>query len=106
MAEFYDGLLKLCGFDSKEIEQERLRIEKAFERLEIGPVDMEPAMKWVTQNHDVELVGVQKLLGAWLKELIDLVLAKDEGKRTLYYGFPTIVGPGLAIKTASDELFC
>jgi len=106
MAEYYDELLKLCGFENEEINRERPRVEEAFRRLEIGPEDMEPAQNWVSQNHDVALVGVQKLLGAWLKELIDLVLAKDEGKKTLYYGFPTIVGPGLAIRTASPDIYC
>ena len=88
MAHYYDELLKLCGFEDEEIEEERPRIEKAFERLGIGPEDMETADQWVRQNHDVTLVGVRKLLGAWLKELIDVVLAKDEGKKVVYFGFP------------------
>ena len=106
MAEYYDELLRLCGFDDAEIEKEKPRIEKVFGRLGIGPEDMEPAQSWVRQNHDVELVGVRKLLGAWLKELLDLVLAKDEGKKVVYYGFPTISGPGLALAAASEEVYC
>jgi len=104
MAEYYDELLKLCGFDDDEIDRERPRIEKAFQKLGIVPEDMEPAQSWVRQNHDVELLGVRKLLAAWLKELIDVVLARDEGKKVLYYGFPTISGPGMAIAAASDDI--
>ena len=106
MADYYDQLLKICGFEDEEIEKERPRIERAFQRLELGPQDMKSAEDWVKQNHDVELMGVRKLLGAWFKELIDLVLAKDEGKRIIYYGFPTIQGPGMAIAAASDEVYC
>ena len=103
MAAYYQELLKICGFEGEEIDRERSRIEKAFERFEIGPDDMPAAENWVMQNHDVQLLGVRRLLGAWLKELIDLVLAKDEGKKVVYYGFPTIQGPGMSIKAAAPE---
>jgi len=106
VASYYDELLRLCGFEDEEINQERPRIEKAFQKLGIGPDDMEPTESWVRQNHDVELVGMRKILGLWLKELIDLVLAKDEGKKLVYYGFPTISGPAMAIAAASEEIYC
>jgi benzoyl-CoA reductase/2-hydroxyglutaryl-CoA dehydratase subunit BcrC/BadD/HgdB len=105
MADYYDELLTLCGFEEKEIEEERPRIEKAFERLGIVPEDMDTADHWVRQNHDVTLKGVRKLLGAWLKELIDMVLAKDEGKKIVYYGFPAILGPGMILGASSKNVF-
>jgi hypothetical protein len=105
MANYYDGLLRLCGFEDEDIEEERPRVEASFERLGIGPEDMETAESWVSQNHDVSLQGVRKLLGAWLKELIDLVLAKDEGKKVVYFGFPSILGPGLMISASSNDVF-
>jgi len=105
MTQYYDDLLTLCGFEAAEIEEERPRIEKAFERLGIGPQDMETSQQWVRQNHDVTLTGVRKLLGAWLKELIDVVLAKDEGKKIVYFGFPAITGPGLMLSASSEDVF-
>ncbi len=66
---------------------------------------MDMADGWVRQNHDVSLVGVRKLLGAWLKELIDLVLAREEGKKIVYYGFPAILGPGLMLSASSKDVF-
>ena len=101
---YYDELFKLCGFEEKEIEEERPRIEKTLARLGIVPDDMPSAQSWVKQNHDLSLVGVRKLLGAWLKELIDLVLAKDEGKKVVYFGFPAILGPGLMLSASSDDV--
>jgi len=106
MAEYYDTLLELCGFEDGEIDSERPRIEKVFQRLELGPADMERAESWTRQNHDVELLGVRKILRLWLKELIDLVLAREEGKKLVYYGFPTIPGPAATIAAASDEVYC
>ena len=105
MGNYYDELFKLCGFDYEEIEEERPRIEASFEKLGIVPGDMEAADSWVRQNHDVSLKGVRKLLGAWLKELIDLVLAREEGKKIVYYGFPAILGPGLMLSASSEDIF-
>jgi hypothetical protein len=105
MAHDYDEILKLCGFEDEEIEEERTRVEKSFERLGVAPEDMEMAENWVRQNHDVTLKGVRKLLGAWLKELIDLVLARDDGKKIVYFGFPAILGPGLMLNASSEDVF-
>jgi len=107
MADYYDELLRLCGFEDKDIQQEEPRIKETFQRLELGPEDMKRAEGWVKQHHDIELLGVRKILRAWLLELFDLVLARDEGKKIVYYGFPSIQGPGMAIKTAAGEgLYC
>ena len=105
MGNYYDRLFKLCGFEYEEIEMERPRIEASFEILGISPEDMETADSWVRQNHDISLEGVRKLLGAWLKELIDLVLAREEGKKIVYYGFPAILGPGLILTASSEDVF-
>jgi len=103
MASYYDGLLKLCGFEDDEVEKERPRIEKAFQKIGLDSEDMKRAEKWVTEQHDMELLGVRKVMRVWLLELFDLVLAKEEGKRCVYYGYPSIQGPGAAIKAASKE---
>ena len=106
MAGYYDSLLKLCGFEEEEISVDRTRIEKAFRKLEIKPEDMPVAESWLKENHDMTLSGVRKLMRIWLKELIDLVLARDEGKKLVYYGFPTISGPAAAIASSSDSTYC
>jgi len=110
VANYYDELLKLCGFEEDEIKKGKPRIDRVFQRLELGPEEMETAEKWVKQNHDIELLGVRKLLRLWLNELLDMVLARDEGKKIVYYGFPSIQGPGATIKTAAElagvDLYC
>ncbi len=105
MGYYYDELFSLCGYEYGEIEGERARIEAAFEKLGIGPDDMEAADGRVRRNHDVSLEGVRKLLGAWLKELIDLVLAGDEGKKIVYFGFPAMLRPGLILSASAADVF-
>jgi len=107
MSHYYDEMLHLCGFEDEEIRRESSRIERAFQKLGLEPEDMEKAQGWVKENHEVELLGVRRILRAWLLELFDLVLAREEGKKVVYYGFPSIEGPGMAIKTAAgDGLYC
>ena len=107
MANYYDELLHICGFEDDEIEKEKPRIDKSFQKLDLGPEDMKRAGDWVSQNHEVELLGIRKVLRAWLLELFDLVLSREEGKKIVYYGFPSIQGPGMAIKTAAgDGVYC
>jgi benzoyl-CoA reductase/2-hydroxyglutaryl-CoA dehydratase subunit BcrC/BadD/HgdB len=102
----YTELLKLCGFEPDEIEKERPRVDRAFEKLEMGPADIEQAEKRVTQYFDTSLVGVRKSLGIWMKQLIDLVLAREEGKKVVYPSYPNIPMVGLALNLASDEVYC
>jgi hypothetical protein len=99
-------LLRLCGFDESEIASEKYRVQKAFRKIGLGVEDIKTAEDHVKRNHSIDLIGVQKLLGAWLKEMIDLILAKEEGKKVAYYGFPTIMGPGMSIALSSEEIYC
>jgi len=103
VTNYYDGLLKLCGFEDDDFAREKPRIEEAFCRLALSSEDILRAESWVQEQHDVELMGLRKILRAWILELFDLVLAKDEGKKVIYYGYPSIQGPGMAIRVASDQ---
>jgi len=79
MTAFYDELLTLCAFDQGEIEDQRPRIESAFTKLGLAPADMERAVARVQKSFDLGLLGVRKALGVCLKELFDVVLARQEG---------------------------
>ena len=102
----YTEFFKLCGFESEEIERERPRIEKAFEKAEIGPEDISRAESRIREFFDIDLVGVRKILGIWMKQLIDLALAREEGKKLVYTSFPTSGMVGLAANLASEEVYC
>ncbi len=102
MALAYDSLLGLCGYSPEDLARERPRLDKVFERIGLDGADIAHAEDWVRTQHDIALKGVRLLLRAWLLELCDAVLARDEGKKVIYYGFPSIQGPGMAIKSAAE----
>jgi hypothetical protein len=100
---YYDELLNLCAFDESEIATQRPRIEKTFNKLDLGPQDMERAVARIRENFDIELMGMRRVLGIWLKELFDVVLAREEGKKIIYFGYPPFQYTGLAIKAAAKS---
>ena len=102
---YYDELLRLCGFEPEEIEEERPRIEKAFEKLELTPEDIDRGEERVKQYFDIELNGVRKMLGLWVKCLIDLALAREERKKIIYSSFPAFTPLTNAMAMVSEDIF-
>src|SRR4030066_213007 len=98
--------LELCGFESREIKEEASRIEKAFGILEIDDKDINRAKAKIKKYLDIELLGMRKVLGLWLKELVDMVLAKQEGKKVVYVSFPPIPHIASAIALAAENIYC
>jgi hypothetical protein len=77
-------LLKLCGFEEREIKAELPRIEKAFGRLGIAAADIERGKQRLNKYYDIELRGVRKALRLCLREVVNAVLAREEKKKVLY----------------------
>ena len=102
----YTELFKLCGFEAEEIERERPRIDKTFEIVGIRVGDIERAEDRIKKYFDIELLGVRKVLGLWLKQLIDLALAREERKSLVYICFPPAARHGLAAMLTSEEVYC
>jgi benzoyl-CoA reductase/2-hydroxyglutaryl-CoA dehydratase subunit BcrC/BadD/HgdB len=99
-------LLKLCGYEAQEIESELPRVEKAFNKLGLTAEDIERGKQRLNKYYDIELKGVRKMFRLILRELVDALLAKEEGKKKLIYGFmatgvPTIFS---ALASASKEV--
>ncbi len=86
----YSELLRLCGYETEEIEKERFRIDRAFQIMEIGPEDFQRAEEKINKYIWVDSIGMRKILGIYIKEMIDLVLAEEENKKTIYTSFPPV----------------
>ena len=99
----YTGLFKLCGFKPDEIENERQRIDKAFNILGIGEEDIKRGEQRLKQYLDIELLGVRKFVGMWMKELINLVLAREEHEKIVYSDFPMELRPLMSMMLSTDE---
>jgi benzoyl-CoA reductase/2-hydroxyglutaryl-CoA dehydratase subunit BcrC/BadD/HgdB len=82
-------LLKLCGFEAHEIESELPRVEKVLNRLGVTAEDVERGKQRLNIYYDMELEGVRKALGLLIKDVVNMVLAREEGKRKILYGFMT-----------------
>ena len=80
-------LLTLCGFDASEIESQLPRIEKAFNRLEITAGDIERGKQRLKKYYDIELQGIRQAIGLSIRDVVDTMLAREEGKKKVLYGF-------------------
>ena len=98
--------LKLCGFEAEDFNIEEPRVERAFSILEIGPEDIDHAKEVLTKYFSVELEGMRKVWGIALKELVDLVLAKEEGKKVIYGSYPPLSVVIAAGALARDDIYC
>lgn len=100
-------LLKLCGFKEKDIKSELSRVEKAFHRLGITAEDIERGKQRLAMYYDTGLEGVRKVLRLIVLELVDSILARDEGKTKVIYGFmsPGICEIGAVAMNKSEEVY-
>ena len=78
-------LLTLCGYESDEMKKELPRVRKAFARLGITDEDIARGKERVVTYYDMDLKGVRKLLGIFVKELVNMTLAKDEGRTKIIH---------------------
>jgi benzoyl-CoA reductase/2-hydroxyglutaryl-CoA dehydratase subunit BcrC/BadD/HgdB len=101
----YDKLLTLCGYEQEELERERPRIEKAFKKLEFTQEDIDRGEERVKYYYDMDLLSVRKMLGLWIKSLIDLIHAKEEGKKVVYTCMPPFFHILGALAALSDDLY-
>jgi len=98
--------LDLCGFEKQELATEGQRVDRAFSILEIGPEDIAHAKEALTKYFRIELVGMRKVFGIMLKELADLILAKEEGKKVIYGSYPPLSVILAAGALAGDDIYC
>ncbi len=98
----YTELFKLCGFEPDEIEKERPRIDRAFKILELGEEDYARGEMRLKRYLDIDLLGVRKFLGIWMRELVNLVLAKEEHDKVVYSEFPMELRPLMSLMLTTD----
>ena len=100
-------LLSLFGYEPLEIEQQAERATEAFRRLGITAEDIVEAKARLVKYYDLRLIGMRKMLGLYMRDLVDLVLARDEGKTQVIYaimaeGFDLVAS---AFGSKTDKLF-
>jgi hypothetical protein len=96
----YRNLLTLCGYSDKEIKEDTPRIEKAFEKAEIGAKEIARGLERLEKFFWTESAGVRKALGIWMKQFVDLALAREEHEKLAFYTYPLEARLGCAINCA------
>jgi benzoyl-CoA reductase/2-hydroxyglutaryl-CoA dehydratase subunit BcrC/BadD/HgdB len=102
---YYDNVLKLCGYETEEIESQRPRLEKAFTKLKFTPEDFKRAEGRIQEYFAVDLMGIRKMLGLYLQSLIDVALAREEGKKLVYTMMPPMVIVQNAMSMVSKDIY-
>jgi benzoyl-CoA reductase/2-hydroxyglutaryl-CoA dehydratase subunit BcrC/BadD/HgdB len=91
------ALLKMCGFEGAEAASELPRIERAFNKLGITAGDIERGKQRLAKYYAIELKGIRKILRLLVLNTINSVLAREEGKSKIVYGFMI---PGFSVFTS------
>lgn len=81
------ALLKLCGFEAQDLESELARVQRAFSRLGITDTDIETGKQRLAKYFDIGLPGVRKAVGLCIRDVVNTVLAREEGKKKILYSF-------------------
>ena len=102
----HSDFLQLCGFEPEEIKREEKRIRKAFDLLGIGLDEIEKARDRVNRFYDMELLAIRKVLRLWINELVDMVLARQDGKKIVYASMPPNYQFVAAMSSASEDIYC
>jgi hypothetical protein len=100
-------LLKKCGFEGDEIESELPRVQKVFDRLGITAEDIERGKQRLSKYYDMKLQGVRKALGLCMREMVNMVLAREDDKRKILYDFmsPGFDALATALVSKSKDIF-
>ena len=99
----YEDYLELFDFKREEIREELPRIEKAFEKLRVGPEDIERGKKKLEEYFDLELRGMRKLLKVFFKEMISLTLSKEEKEKLIYTTLPGFATDFIAVAMVGHD---
>ncbi len=99
---YYKELFKLCNYTDEEIEKEATRIEKALEKAELGPEDIDRAVERLNKHFWMESAGVRKIWGIWMKQFVDLALCREEYDKVVFYTYPLEPRLGTSINLAGN----
>ena len=108
--DVYEDFLRLTGFEEDEMSEYLPEWRKASEKLGLTRDDITFATKKQLPTYfAVELEGIRKFLGCFIREIIDLTKAseyKERGIKIVYGILPAIIHFYYALKlTALDKVF-
>lgn len=107
ISDIYAEFLDLAGFEGIELQEMLPEWIEASKRLGLDEDDVRCATRqWIPTYFDTELKGIRKLIGAFIREAIDLTKAREykaSGVKILYGILPAITSNYMAIKQSGKE---
>ena len=106
----YEEFLELCAFEPEEIPEILPQWIEAAKTFELTEEDIRFSIeKWIPENWDIQYRGIRKMIGAWIRELIELSKAtkyKEAGAKIIYGIIPAITTSYQAMKySAGDNIY-
>lgn len=90
----YDKLMEICGFETGEAIEYKPTLKQGLEKLLVTETDVEFAItERLPQCWSIQLKGIRKLLGCWLREYIRIAIPEPGETRLCHTYF---VQPGMA----------
>ena len=95
--ELNTRFLELTGFEGEELEAIMPDWLYTVNALGLTDEDLRHSVEeWIPSKWDIKYKGVRLMLGAWLRELIEVVktpIYKAEGKKIIYGILPAVLTP-------------
>jgi len=103
-------MLELAGFEKDELEAILPDWLMTVERVGLTDEDVRVAVEeYIPKNWDIKYLGVRKMIGAYLREMIDIAKTKEmkeNGTKLLYGILPAVATTYSAYKKAGgDDIF-
>ena len=99
--------LELMGFEGEELDAILPDWLYTVEHLGLTDEDVRRSVEeWIPSKWDIKYKGVRLMLGAWLRELIEVAktpIYKAEGKKIIYGILPAVLTPYTAFKRAGGD---
>ena len=106
----YEEFLELCAFEPEEITEILPQWIKAADHFGLTEEDIRfAAEEWIPSHWDIQYQGIRKMIGAYIRELIELSKAreyKEKGAKIVYGIIPAIITSYRAMKySGGDQVF-
>lgn len=110
MSKVYRDFLELCAFNEEEIERLLPDWIEGSKKLGLEEDDVAYALnEWIPKHWDIQYLGVRKMIGAYIREAIELSKLhqyKKDGVKIVYGIIPAINTNYLGMKYAGkDNIF-
>ena len=107
MANIYRDYLEFLEIDEKDIDKLLPEWVEGSKVLGLTEEDIEYSMKeYIPQNWEIEYLGVRKMLGCYVREMIEISKLhkyRKEGKKLVYGIIPAISINYLGLKYAGGD---